>query len=321
MEAWADLSADPYDLLFDTFEHIEPLHPQMEPSNTAVLDRKSTETIAAFVERNVKEATSPSFLVDQENAKRAEKLGFTKTSDNRLAAYRSSFLEYPHLREKYEKDYPNSRFLPWAGFHAVRKALNLHTDTLNHYRGAVPPSQLGYMEAFELQPVHNVNKAEILCLMDCDSTGKGAAPRISDAAAEMSTYRARIRGVAKQNASVVISDFSFMYNGAEAAREREDYKRRRAEYEETMFESHSKRLESNCTTMQNQMFILAPNAAFDVKDDFIERCKKDGTSATQILPVPHDPLVVKFVQGGALVVASWGDEAAHLNEICRDLGI
>lgn len=33
----------------------------------------------------------------------------------------------------------------------------------------------------------------------------------------------------------------------------------------------------------------------------------------------NDPLVIRFCFGGALVVAAWGDEAAALNEITREL--
>jgi hypothetical protein len=36
---------------------------------------------------------------------------------------------------------------------------------------------------------------------------------------------------------------------------------------------------------------------------------------------PNDPLVVRFVNGGALVVAAWGDEAAELNDRVKALKI
>ncbi len=67
------------------------------------------------------------------------------------------------------------------------------------------------------------------------------------------------------------------------------------------------------------LFVLAPPGAFSTSgDDWIERFRK-GVAQPQMetKPVPPDPLVVRFVNGGVLVVASWGDEAEWLNEAMR----
>jgi hypothetical protein len=73
----------------------------------------------------------------------------------------------------------------------------------------------------------------------------------------------------------------------------------------------------------SSFFVLAPKEAFRTaagKMDWIARYRsaqeKVSTDATT---PPEDPLIIRFCQGGALVVAAWGDEAVELNKITQAL--
>jgi hypothetical protein len=72
---------------------------------------------------------------------------------------------------------------------------------------------------------------------------------------------------------------------------------------------------------RDSLFVMAPKEAFNSTADFIERFKKAVEAATTPTVAPNDPLVVRVVRGGVLVIAAWGDEAAVLNQVTRDLNI
>lgn len=71
---------------------------------------------------------------------------------------------------------------------------------------------------------------------------------------------------------------------------------------------------------RDSFFVVAPPEAFRTEEDWLARFRKLAAQVSTALTVaPDDPLVIRFCFGGALVVAAWGDEAAALNEITKEL--
>lgn len=71
---------------------------------------------------------------------------------------------------------------------------------------------------------------------------------------------------------------------------------------------------------QNSWFVVAPPDAFNSSEDFISRVRKMIRSAEAKVTIPSDdPLVIRFVKGGCLVVAAWGEEAATINAVVRKI--
>ena len=76
----------------------------------------------------------------------------------------------------------------------------------------------------------------------------------------------------------------------------------------------------NMQLFVSSFFVLAPPEAFSTKKDFIARFLESFTDTKKANP-PDDPLVIRFCQGGCLVVAAWGDEAAYLNRAVKELNL
>ncbi len=70
----------------------------------------------------------------------------------------------------------------------------------------------------------------------------------------------------------------------------------------------------------NSFFVLAPKEAFSTQADFVSRFLSGFIEHKKTDP-PNDPLVIRFCQGGCLVVAAWGDEAAYLNKAVKELNL
>lgn len=73
---------------------------------------------------------------------------------------------------------------------------------------------------------------------------------------------------------------------------------------------------------RNSFMVIAPPEAFQTTEDFLTRTRRLAAAVQlkQTTP-PDDPLVIRFVRGGALVVAAWGEEAAVLNAAAREFNI
>lgn len=73
-------------------------------------------------------------------------------------------------------------------------------------------------------------------------------------------------------------------------------------------------LEPALEELRQSFFVLAPPAAFNQGLDWIQRTREHlQIVQPNFRPPVNDPLVVRVVDGGVLVVAAWGDEAAALN--------
>lgn len=71
---------------------------------------------------------------------------------------------------------------------------------------------------------------------------------------------------------------------------------------------------------ENSMFVVAPKEAFITTEDWLSRARRMVMGyRTEITNPPPDPLVIRFVKGGALVIAAWGDEAEWINNAAAQL--
>lgn len=72
---------------------------------------------------------------------------------------------------------------------------------------------------------------------------------------------------------------------------------------------------------QEDLFVVAPAEAFNTTQSWIRRARELSFLEIKVTTPPNDPLVVKAVEGGVLVVASWGGEAKYINELINKLNI
>jgi hypothetical protein len=215
-----------------------------------------------------------------------------------LEALRSS----PALSSGYAERYPSSYFLPWKAIHAIRRALKLSLDVASNYAGAVPASQLPWIELFERSENDDPLVGDYLAMMDLEPGNDLFQDRI----------RYTIGEVAWRSAGV--NEWS-----------------RREDREGRYLTRHVGRdlLIHNVMLVRNLLesyrafcqdfFVLAPPEAFHTAEDFITRARKLGEEIRRDTTPPPDPLVLKFCKGGALVVAAWGDEAAFINEAAKEV--
>jgi hypothetical protein len=247
--------------------------------------------IDTFIKQKFQEANSAEGLQLAETAARTAALGFSSAANTRYAQYLQAFRSAPALTAKYKEKYPNSVFLPWPAFHQVKKSLQLWLDLPQHYTGAVPPEQLPWMEIFQLDPDDRMCPEDARKLAgEYENFGLYLeAAAISDDPDE--TMFMRVRDL--QMAMRLMQRNTAMANAVMRA----------------------------WRTASEQLFILAPGDAFNTQEDWLERSRKDIEAKALIKQAPDDPLAIHFCHGGALVVAAWGEEAAALNNITRELGI
>ena len=243
-------------------------------SATATVAHASSPTpkrIDSFIREQLRAAQSENFSGVRSTADRAAQLGFRSSANLRYAEFLEAFQATPHLSAEYADAYPNSCFLPWPAFHAVRKAMDLWCDLPENYVGAVPDEQLPWMEIFERDPGHEPNAIDFLSAIGVDPDS--------------------VQGVSFLKILDVI---------------RAPWGRGRIfDLGHLVFQSFK--------DFQKSFFVVAPSEAFQTESDWIKRTRDLlDLNRKETIP-PDDPLVGKFVRGGFLVVAAWGDEASILN--------
>lgn len=261
------------------------------------------QRIDEFIKAQFAKASSADFSGIKHSAQRAAQLGFKSSANSRYAEFLEAFQSTPHLATRYEKKYPQCVFLPWAAFHAVRRALGLWCDLPENYAGAVPEEQMPWMEVFTLEDEDMVRVVgDLGALLERKDT-----PFLSAVAHVLNlNYGHRWESHLDYHMdSRLVSYLSVRMTEQLIGNDRT--RRALARYGRQMVES---------------FFVIAPPEAFITKEDWITRFNKVVDEAeTESKTPPNDPLVVRFVHGGALVVAAWGDEAAALNEITRSLNL
>lgn len=202
----------------------------------------------------------------------------------RYSEYLEAFRSSPDLSALYGEAYPASLFLPWKALHQVMRSLDLWIDLPSFYAGAVPDEELLMMEIFEMDPVHRPRAEDMNPLLDRqpDPLGRDLV---------------RLLAMLEEGRDTRGFDLS-------------------------MFRRETLDFRPFWEQIQDSFFVVAPPEAFTSEEDWLARLRRLNARVEQQDTVPpDDPLVVRMVAGGVLVVAAWGDEGAELNRITRELNI
>jgi hypothetical protein len=238
----------------------------------------TAKTIDAYIKERLQEATSADFSGLKSSAETARRLGFTSSANSRYADFLESFRAALDQTRYYTEKYPACYFLPWAAVRSIIQSLQLWCDLPEHYMGAVPPEQLPWLDLFALDSADLAQPTEIVELI----------PEIDK--------KLFISMIEEVTGYPWDKSASYSYRASSIA------------------QHHSTEIRAYVKQFRSSFFILAPPEAFKVKEDFRERFRKMMKQAEQRQTTPpDDPIAVRFVKGGALVVAAWGDEAAELN--------
>jgi hypothetical protein len=234
------------------------------------------------IEKFIERHSSKDAAGAKQSADRAAGLGFGKSANVRWSRFLETFHDNPRQAAYYKEKYPLCSFLPWSAFHEIRRVLDLWCDLSDHYIGAVPDEALMRLELIDIDQD------------DCVEFFKEYGPRgdLMDLMGEEWSERV-LNALTAQSRRV---DFS---NPAT------EFRRTAAQY---------------AVEASSKFFVLAPKEAFSTQEDWISRFRQLTNLLAEVEKTPpNDPLVIRFVKGGVLVVAAWGDEAAELNAQAREI--
>lgn len=252
------------------------------------------QRIDDFIKRKLTEARSEDGSGISDSAARAAQLGFVNCANSRYSEFLAAFRSSSRVTEMYREKYPNSLYLPWKALHAVIKALDLWLDLPEHYMGAVPPEQLPWMEIFELEKEDGIDLYDVGDMLDTSDQ------RSIDLVQSIVSHDPAVAGsYLRSGALSHLSDSVIASNRAHGL---------------------NQIIRDRWKEAQNSFFVVAPKEAFRSKVDWLTRFRKllqDALAEPKV--TPDDPLVIRFCRGGCLVVAAWGDEAAALNELTREV--
>lgn len=251
------------------------------------------QRIDSFFKEKLAAANSDAFSGLKRSAEQAAAHGFTNCANSRYADFLEAFRDVPDLARHYTDAYPQCCFLPWKALRSVKQSLQLWCDLPKHYTGAIPPEQLPWLDVFALDSDDSVSELEILEIMDVETVNVEA-----------------FRGLIRASADVMEADGRPL----PAWLRESDWRR------DAWMRSQASLVRPYLRQFRESFFVVAPPEAFNTTMDFAARFRELVLQAqTQPNTPPDDPLVIRFVRGGALVVAAWGDEAKELNAMTREL--
>lgn len=250
--------------------------------------------IDEFIKAHLQEARLDGFSGLKSSAEAARSHGFTACANSRYADFLEAMSAAQDQVTYYAEKYPACFFLPWSALNATLKALNLWCDLPKHYTGAIPPGQLPYLDIFSLDPNDAVPPVQML--------------EILDGGLRKDVWESLIRSAEWDLDPYASSPPEVLYLFHKLAGPQKTALRTA--------------LRTACADFQSSWFVIAPPAAFNVAEDWRSRTRKLLTQASaKKEPPPDDPLVVRFVRNGCLVVAAWGEEAAELNATVNSINI
>lgn len=249
-----------------------------------------SQRIDKFISGKFGEARSPQGTDIIRSGGRARALGFGASANTQYADFLQAFAGEGLMQQTYAQAYPDCVFLPWKAFHYTRKALNLWCELPAHYAGGIPDAQLGYIEKFRvISDEHEARESDLLLMLEL-----GVKPE----------HRLHVGMRPAEYLRALLG-----FHDPDTSKWRVE--KLHEQINQFMYEA------------QQSLFVVAPAQAFTTHvggKDWLQRFK-EIVMQPQLRPVnpPADPLVVQFVSGGALVVASWGDEAEWLNDAMRQV--
>ncbi len=243
--------------------------------------------IDSFIKEKLKAAAADDFSGLSDSSNRAAQLGFKNAANVRYAGFLEAFRNSPALSARYAEIYPSCLFLPWRALHATIEALDLWVDLPEFYMGAIPGEQLPWLEAFEI------------------------VDQLEDRPGYNDISHAIQQDLRAQHSLACIVEYG-IYGSQEPMQRLTDPL--------PSFQRAAKLLAPYWEAMRSSFFVVAPKEAFSTTEDWLARLKRlSDRVETELTTPPDDPLVIRFVRGGALVVAAWGDEAAVINQTVRSL--
>lgn len=254
--------------------------------------------IDAFIKAKLKEAKSDAFSGLKSSAEAALSHGFTACANSRYADFLEVMSAAQDQVSYYAEKYPACYFLPWTALNATMKALNLWCDLPKHYTGAIPPGQLPYLDIFSLDSKDAVEPVEMLKLINDGSLNEDMWQQFLAVVDGIPRHLSNPFQIEENWPLIRLHDFSKLPPAIMQA------------------------IKNAVNEFQNSWFVIAPPAAFNVSEDWRSRARRALAEATpKKEPPPNDPLVVRFVRHGCLVVSAWGDEAAELNAVVNSINI
>ena len=236
------------------------------------------KTIEHYIQDKFKEANSTDFASLKSTERTLVRHGFSATANSKHVKFLEAFRSTPHLVEKYAAAYANCVFLNWDALLFTRRVLDLHLDLASNYTGAVPPEQAPWLDAFDMQPQDEVTASELLF----ELIEKQLDPR------------SPIKGYVEM-VQHALMDLTLPSSDAKVRR----FIAKLAPYHREA---------------RTQFFVLGPHESFNTVEDWWSRGERLVEHLKLVdQPPAADPLVLRFVRGGALVVAAWGDEAEWIN--------
>jgi hypothetical protein len=293
---------------------------------TPTLDPKtvgtSADRIDSFINHYEVYGRSEGFHQETLMCNRLAAVGFKSSASIKLNDFHRKFVANPELREHYLAKYPTSRFIPMAGLLATISTMKLSIDLAEYYAGGVPDSQAKLITDFELKErdfpdtkglYHLAGLAPIQFEMDQEACEKAHKKMIEDIKNTVDVNFGRISVTAFNR---IMSENRDCFNGELDCR-----KLTNSVNKEGWMKVHLKPFNKFFEQFRSEFFVVAPPTAFTKDKDFVKRFREQVDASTQKLPIPKDPLVLRFVPGGALIVASWGDEAEFINGVVNELGL
>lgn len=261
--------------------------------------------IDTFIKSKLEEAHSGNFSGLKSSAEAARSHGFTASANSRYVDFLEAMSAAPDQVSYYAEKYPACFFLPWKALNATLTALNLWCDLPKHYTGAIPAGQLPYLDIFSLDSNDTVTHVEMLQI-------------INNGGLNVTFWRELLNQAA--NSTIRTSsphDQDWLFRSSITREEigaKELFKSIQSEKRKVLIEA--------VKDFQNSWFVIAPPDAFNVSEDWRSRTRKLLIeSEPKKQPPPNDPLVVRFVHNGCLVVAAWGEEASELNSLVSNINI
>lgn len=273
----------------------------------------TARTIDEFIQKQFAAAKSEGFSGIKSMGSRAANLGFKSSANSRYAEFLEAFQATPALTAKYAERYPNCYFLPWRAFHLTLKALDLWCELPEFYAGAVPENQIMMMEMFAEEGVREDDKFHCSELRSLQPKILNNVDLVFREALGDSSW--------EELPQVNYQMRELIYERSRRLKQNPDsigFSRDNPRFDEAI---RGMTLRAMYEEARNSFFVCAPEVAFTSTTDWLERFKNLADAVDQPTQAPNDPLVIRFVKGGALVVAAWGDEAAFINEAVRELGI
>lgn len=262
--------------------------------------------IRPFIEGVFKTLDLEAYSGVKHSAEGAARHGFSNCANSRFVDFLEDFRSLRELGERYAESYPNCVFLPWKSIHRLLGVLNCWFELPQHYVGAIPASQLPWMDLFAWESERD--KPQVADFIH--ALGPGFETKMEDRIAELrlrsSWHTPSFRRLACEAWEQSDAGWSPFPEGLSA---------------ENRFNGLINQLRTVIDEFRDTFFVMAPPEAFQTKSDWITRTRDFVEAELEKTVPPDDPLVLKPCYGGCLCVAAWGEEAAALNRLTTELGI